>query len=171
MRLPSYLSAILLRINQGQAAAEGTLAHQLLESCLLEDSHPKDWRGLTIFPDDGMSNDKDGLFIDDEVVNAVSVAVDYVWTEAEGKSFCTELKVQYAEKTLKKEIKALGGIFGTADVVIESETELTIIDYKHGVNVAVFAEDNAQIKFYMVCAVYTRHKGNFDMNKTYKGVS
>lgn len=117
-------------------AAEGTLAHALLERCLKDGTQPDQHIGEEIIADKGIV----GLVTEDMAL-AVRYATDLVRKRAEdccGKIF-TERKVDI-----------IPGIGGTTDVTIVSAIDNTLIvmDYKHGAGVHVSAVDNEQMKLY-----------------------
>jgi len=152
MACPGSVAASADRPNNTTVwAAEGTAAHDLGETCLLDEgqrSNPKDYLGGTIVVD------KDGghweFEVNDNMVQAVSVYVDYVREILEpGDVLMIESRVSF---------KAMGppgeDMFGTADTIIyrPSTKKLFVIDYKHGSGIAVDVTNNPQLMYYGIGA-------------------
>lgn len=120
-------------------AAEGTAAHKLAELSLLNNTHPSSWLGETI----------DDFEVDEEMVDAVGVYFDTIKADMEstpGAVLAVEKKFNLS--WLHPEL------FGTNDACLsEPFGLLRVYDYKHGVGIAVDAEDNSQLKMYGIGAL------------------
>ena len=169
-------SAVVAHMNRdkeqptsGRAAEEGTLAHKLLEDCLLAEGCPTGWIDLTIY--DESDESIEGLFVDGETAAAVKVAYDYIMTVGAKGKIKVEQKVSYVPpKNVGVKLPPDTAIFGTADAIIETDDEIILVDYKHGINVEVNIEENFQLMFYMTCLLNTFYKGLIPHGKTLKGV-
>jgi len=124
-------------------AAEGIVAHRLLEFCLRFGSDPADHVG------DVERVDGDKVFeviVTDEMAESVAVAVD--WTRENLPDFVAEVKMDGS---------GLGLPNWTGHVDIQGydaeERELTVVDYKHGAGVRVTAFENAQALSYAAMAM------------------
>jgi len=109
-------------------AEEGTMAHTLGETCLNNGTDPVYYIGDKI----------DNKEVTEDMAQAVQKYVDYTRV-LEGK-LMVETKID-----LRKYIPEG---FGTCDAYVLTEDVLHIIDYKHGVGVKVFADNNPQMKLY-----------------------
>lgn len=90
--------------------------------------------------------------VDSETLEAVMVYVDYV----KAKANFGELYVEH-----KFDLSSLyPGLYGTADAVIynETEKELIVADYKHGMGIAVEVKDNTQLMYYGLGALLSFKK-------------
>lgn len=127
-------------------ALEGTAAHQLAEQCLVEEFNPSYFLGSN------MVISKDGATIEvpvtQEMVDAVKVYVDYI---RENDTFHTLIEHRFHLKELHSDL------YGTADCVqfFEDTKVLRVIDYKHGMGIAVEAEGNKQGMYYALGALLT----------------
>lgn len=124
-------------------AAEGTLAHALLEKCLKDGTQPDQHIGEEIADTDKVLTGE----VTEDMALAVRYATDWVRTRAEqcaGK-IITERKVDIVPG-IGKEFE----IQGTTDITIVSAIDDTLIvaDYKHGAGVAVSATENEQMYLY-----------------------
>ena len=166
-------------------AMEGTAAHSLIEICLRDGIDMRtfigrhievlDSGGTTILKDvkdkkklEAREEKESVFFIDVEMVDAASKAVDYVIHR------CTELglmkkkekdPLSKVKELVEKEVILLeqrfhpGGehrddIYGTADIVINAwPSIIEIVDYKHGAGVTVDIEDNTQLRLYAAGAL------------------
>lgn len=59
--------------------------------------------------------------------------------------------------------------FGTADCIIVSEPNLTVIDFKYGKGVPVYAEDNAQMELYALGAL-EKYDAIYGIKTVYMGI-
>ena len=134
--------------SSGPAAIDGTHTHTLLENCLnmrLKSADP--FVGQTLSDDDG------SFTVDQERVNRVNTALDYIWQRYE------ELTTEHCIPDLIAEQKINPGAYlqrkdctGTCDVQIKTDHYLEIIDYKDGMN-PVAAENNVQLILYAIGAI------------------
>ena len=137
-------------------AAEGTVAHEVHELCLVKKQQAKEYLGRTIEAD-GMK-----FKVNQNMVDAVQLSLDYIWDRieiAEAIGYKVELQVEVRSSLEYLGIPGLDG--GTSDVVLliwdDNELiELEVFDYKHGAGVAVEATDNPQAMCYGlgICAKY-----------------
>ncbi len=106
-------------------AAEGTLAHQILESCLSHRIHPSEYKDTVMGAD---------------MADALATAYDYISQISGEHSY--EQKVDYSEWVPDG--------YGTADIIVYDEKTKTlhVCDYKHGKGVEVNADNNAQMMLY-----------------------
>ncbi len=108
-------------------AAEGTKAHELAEKILL-------------------SKFVDYSEIEDEMLQAVMVYVDYVREESR--------EADYLGIEERFELTELHpDLFGTADAVIYKDKTLIVADLKFGQGLAVEVENNKQLQFYALGAL------------------
>lgn len=121
-----------------EAAEEGTAAHELGEMCLRGGSDPIDHLGETI----------NGFKVTQNMVDAVTIYVDYIRSFMESDSY-TEgrmeilLENEFSLPSVDEEC------FGTGDcAVIEEFGVLTIVDYKHGQGTLVSPKENTQLMYY-----------------------
>lgn len=129
-------------------AAEGTVAHEVHELCLVKKQQAKEYLGHTIEAD-GMK-----FKVNQNMVDAVQLSLDYIWDRiamAELDNLRAELLVEVRSSLEYLGIPGLDG--GTSDVVLlfwdeDKLVELEVFDYKHGAGVAVEAMDNPQAMCY-----------------------
>lgn len=118
-------------------AQEGTAAHKLGELCLLNKTKPADYLEREITLDSG-----EKYFVTEDMVEAVTVYVDYVRSRAKlGELFVeTRFSLAFVHEDM----------FGTNDACVYSSMlgMLEVIDYKHGAGIAVNPEENAQLAYY-----------------------
>lgn len=142
-------------------ADEGTAAHFLVEQCLQEDKDPEDFKGelIRVFRDENGKSDvyftgvrrSKGVFeVDDNMIEAVRLMVDYVWSEYDRLGEGVEMFIEERVYPLEDEDgNPEPNTSGLADVVLSLwPDEIVIIDYKHGAGVAVDVEDNPQMLTY-----------------------
>jgi len=118
-------------------AQEGTAAHKLGELCLMNNNNPSDYADQEITLDDGSK-----YFVNEDMVEAVTVYVDYVRSRAKlGELF---IETQFSLAFVHDEM------FGTNDACVYSDMlgMLEVIDYKHGAGIAVSPEENTQLAYY-----------------------
>lgn len=137
-------------------AAEGTVAHEVHELCLLKKLPASKFLGRTI-SSDGMK-----FKVNQNMVDAVQLSLDYIWDrveELEFEGYRVELKVEVRASLEFMGIPGLDG--GTSDLVIiawdgDNIAVIEVFDYKHGAGVAVEVENNTQALSYAlgVCAYY-----------------
>lgn len=125
-------------------ADEGTVAHELLQTCTRLHVDAMELVGNTITLPNGFS-----LVVDDKMAVAVSVVADYI------RNFTAEHRGRvhdyHAEVTCVW--GPLAGLkpehgFGTADIVMEAGKHLIVLDYKHGMGNVVRAKTNSQLMLY-----------------------
>lgn len=118
-------------------AALGTAAHKLLELSVTARKPPERWHGKDVL----------GFAVDDEMVEAVTVAYDHImgWIK---KHKTGHHRVEYHLDIPLGPRK----IEGTLDFTGYSQRDdlLDVIDYKHGAGVFVSEEDNEQIGLYTI---------------------
>lgn len=137
-------------------AAEGTVAHEVHELCLVKNQVAKDYFGKTITAD-GMK-----FKVNQDMVDAVQMSLDYIQDRidmAELEGLRVEVKVEVRSSLEYLDIPGLDG--GTSDVVLlfwddEELVGIEVFDYKHGAGVAVECIDNPQAMCYGlgICAKY-----------------
>lgn len=107
-------------------AEEGTQAHEMAAWIL---------QGMTPFTDDV------------DMLEHVSVYVDYVRREAEGHQLLVEQIVDYSD------VIDVEDSFGTSDAVILAGDTIKVIDLKYGMGVRVDATENEQLQLYALGAL------------------
>lgn len=137
-------------------AAEGTVAHEVHELCLVKNQVAKDYFGKTITAD-GMK-----FKVNQDMVDAVQMSLDYIQDRidmAELEGLRVEVQVEVRSSLEYLGIPGLDG--GTSDVVLlfwdgEELVGIEVFDYKHGAGVAVECIDNPQAMCYGlgICAKY-----------------
>ena len=127
-------------------AAEGTVAHEVGELCLRNNTDPSDYKGK-IFTADGFK-----FKVTQEMIDAVEEYVDYVRevihdSEVQADEF-VELQVEVKSSLSFLGIPGLDG--GTSDTVLicRGHEFVEIADYKHGAGVAVDVINNSQARSY-----------------------
>lgn len=136
-------------------AKEGTTAHALAEFCLKFNKKAIDSLGKLMTPN--------GIYVDDEMVEAVQEYVDNVngikasmsdllIVDIEQKlDFTDLLDIESVKDALPADTDKFAA-FGTADAIIVGNGELQIHDLKYGKGVQVYAEDNKQLMIYALAA-------------------
>lgn len=137
-------------------AAEGTVAHEVHELCLVNNQVAKDYFGKTIAAD-GMK-----FKVNQDMVDAVQMSLDYIQDRidmAELEGLRVEVQVEVRSSLEYLGIPGLDG--GTSDVVLlfwdgDELVGIEVFDYKHGAGVAVECIDNPQAMCYGlgICAKY-----------------
>lgn len=125
-----------------RAAMRGTLAHEIMDGAL-QSGEREAWAAAIPYHNHEL--------YDDDLVNGVQVALDYVYEILDAYGDECEL---HCEREFILDCEADDDVGGYCDVAIwvPSLGILYIIDYKNGV-VAVEAEGNKQVKFYATGAV------------------
>jgi hypothetical protein len=121
----------------GQHAAEGTVFHDLVATCLEFGLEPQDFAG-TDASADGFT-----FTIDDDMVRFARAGLDWVREHAVGAKLFIETRVDLSS--------ILGeGEGGTADVGIVNvaRRKLTVLDWKYGSGVPVSPVENEQLMLY-----------------------
>jgi hypothetical protein len=130
-------------------AAEGTVAHEVHELCLVKKQQAKEYLGRTIEAD-GMK-----FKVNQNMVDAVQLSLDYIWDRiemADLEGLRVEIQVEVRSSLEYLGIPGLDG--GTSDVVLlfwndqDDLVAIEVFDYKHGAGVAVEAIDNPQAMCY-----------------------
>lgn len=110
-------------------AAEGTAAHTLGETCLLNNKNAKDYEGKIIKNDDGTE-----FVVDADMIDAVQEYIDYC------RPLLGNHLIEY-----KFSLPFLGpDEKGTSDFTALLDGILHVVDYKHGRGVPVDAKGNIQ---------------------------
>lgn len=138
----------------GVQADLGTAAHALAEECLKTSTDAADHRGEFFPRKEDQPDRKKAFIVEDDMIAAVQIYLDTVRAE-EASSPSAEL---YVEKGFVIDVPTAepGEVFGTNDAMVyhPSTGRLRVFDYKHGKGVSVTADDNAQLKFYALGAVF-----------------
>lgn len=121
---------------EGEAAAEGTRAHDEIERCLSPTCEVRGVDGMVTFDVDP----------DHPAAYGVAMVLDYVRQLPAGRLW------------IEQRVILTGQIWGRCDVAHwhEESKTLTIVDYKNGF-VGVDVEDNEQLQIYAAASIYT-HK-------------
>lgn len=77
--------------------------------------------------------------IDTDMKYAVNTYVDYIHSLG-GKLY------------IEQQLQLTDQMWGTCDAIIEKDTHLDVVDYKHGAGIVVDVEDNPQLLYYALCA-------------------
>lgn len=138
-----------------QYAAEGTAAHEALELCLSGKHDAVEMIGRRFgkceaFPD--------GFEVDEEMAEAVQVAIDWVRQVFEpGDVLFLERKFDLTPLAHTRPALAEAGVamFGTCDILIWKPALgwLYVADYKHGKGVPVDVVGNPQLRYYALGAL------------------
>lgn len=134
-------------------AAEGTVAHEVHEQCLLKELNASAFLGKTIKAD-GMS-----FTVNEDMVKAVQLSLDYIRDRIYGFEAQGYDVILIVEERVSLEHLGVAGMDGgTADVILMVYNQgqlvhIEIIDYKHGAGVAVEPEDNPQAMSYALGAL------------------
>ena len=157
-------------------ADEGTAAHFLMEQCLLENKDAKDFQGLNIRVEGGVTDfHTSGKYpVGLDMIGPMQKALDYVRAVADGATIYTEQKLSIAHITGEYWHKETGAVSflddageyvdfdtgekyhedevetatGTTDVWIVKGRVAHCLDLKWGMGVQVFAKDNEQQEMY-----------------------
>lgn len=121
--------------NTSSYAEEGTMLHEVVADTLAKGIHPH-WDKLT-----------------PEQQRAVESCVDYANEIEEGILFSGVVASISIERHVTLGHFNLPEIYGTADLIIQGEKELHVIDWKFGQGVPVQAEGNVQLKAYALGAM------------------
>lgn len=129
-----------------EAAAEGTLAHELAEAKVRNYFYPADFskRKLTSF----IKKQKEKELWQDEMMGYTDEYLDYIKSIA--LAFITVPYVAI-EKQVDFSAYVTGG-FGTADCILIGGGTIHVIDFKYGKGVPVSAEGNPQLALYALGA-------------------
>ena len=141
------IEAALPESAPGQAALDGTAAHELAELCL--SARHDDSREYI-----GTKLPKSGYVVDDDMAGAVNVFL------AECEKIMAQDKQHelYVEERVTLD-KIASDMFGTADclVYLPNTATVHVVDYKHGIGHFVDASGNPQLAFYALGAAWRFH--------------
>jgi hypothetical protein len=124
---------------ESEYALEGTLAHKLAEICLSNGKRPIEFVGQALLIN------KEWV-VTPEMADCIEEYVDFIRTLGGNQEY--EQMVDYGEY--------VPGGFGTADVIVTSDSILRTIDLKYGKGVKVDAEENPQGMLYALGALIER---------------
>jgi Protein of unknown function (DUF2800) len=126
---------------ENKYSIEGTSAHGLLEVCLVLNDAPENYKGMTL---------KKGHYpIDDDMVNGVGYALDWIHGYLANNPQA-KIHIEYSVYYDSAIGTEKGTGFGTADVIIDNlPKEIVAFDYKHGIGITVEVEDNTQLLLYL----------------------
>jgi len=123
--------------NKSNAAAEeGTIAHEAVEHCI------RAWL-------DGAPFTKNSEW-DDDMIAGAEMALEHVKAITEQHK---DVAVYLEERVDLHYYTGRKDLWGTADIIIEADTSLYVIDYKYGSGIYVAAKDNSQLKIYSLGAM------------------
>lgn len=149
IRLTDQLDAKgLIKKSSNKYTAEGTVAHDIHEHCLLENTDADKYLGMTLQAE-GFK-----FKVNQNMVDAVQTSLDYIRQtieDLESEGYTVHLEVEVWSDLSYLKIPGLDG--GTSDVVLkvydgENLVAIIVIDYKHGQGVAVEPENNTQALHY-----------------------
>lgn len=122
-------------------AREGSAAHELA-AIVLEGNEPnaQGYVGMKVEFEDGGETVQ--WLVTQDMADHVDDYVKLVREKAQGKTLLVERKVPIGHITGEK------GATGTSDAIIIGSDDIEVIDFKYGMGVQVFAEDNEQAQFY-----------------------
>ncbi len=150
------IEALNIEDKPSKYAAEGTVAHEIHELCLLKGKSAIEYVGKTITAD-GFK-----FKVTKEMAEAVQESLDFIadrFDQAEQADLEIELQVEVRSSLEYLGIPGLDG--GTSDVVMllkdgDDIVAVEILDYKHGAGVAVEPTENPQAMCYAlgICAKY-----------------
>lgn len=123
---------------RSSAADEGTAAHELGETCLVDGTEAEEYVGTKI----------NGYLVTEEMAEAVQIYVDYVRSFTETPAYTNgQISIFLEEQFTLDHIDP--ECFGSNDAaIVEEFGTLTIIDYKHGAGVDVSPKENTQLMYY-----------------------
>lgn len=137
--------------NTSYYAAEGTVAHELAESCLrIAEKSGKPYPARHKIGEKWFKEGHE-ITVDEEMADAVQLYLDAIESATEeGDQTFIEHKFDLS--------LIYDGLFGTNDFCLyrPSEKLLWIWDYKHGAGVSVEAEGNQQMQYYGLGAAISR---------------
>lgn len=125
-------------------AREGTAAHELAQMCLQQQRDTYEFLGIQI------EVEGHKITVDQEMVEAVQVYVEECRAQAEVGTAPPMIETRI---TLER-LNPPDDMFGTADFMVQQGRTLCVLDLKYGKGVAVEAQDNPQLKYYALGAMY-----------------
>lgn len=129
----------------GEAAQEGTLAHQICELIVSYNAGQITKRKFN----SQLKKLKEDPLFQEEMIHTAEVYAGYIWEKA--MSF-TEKPYQAQEVRVDFSDYVPEG-FGTCDSIVIGDDLLCITDYKHGKGIPVSAENNSQMRLYALGAL------------------
>lgn len=131
--LPNYSS---------RYAAEGTVAHHVLEQSLLQNVDAMHFIGDIV--DVEIEGKMSSLIVDKPMCEAVQVALDWL------RPMIDEADEWHPEQKVSLELYGAESCYGTSDftAVIAVANRVLVVDYKHGAGVVVEVINNPQLKIY-----------------------
>ena len=129
-----------------EPAALGTAAHKLLEMCIKTKANASGYRGSIL----NESNQYPGGFVvDDDMIDAVQVAIDVVRHEYERMLAADPDTKLFTEGRVDPGVLfGRTDAWGTADITIINKYEVMVLDYKHGRGIFVPVEGKRQTILY-----------------------
>lgn len=123
-------------------AAEGTVAHHVLEQCLLGGHDARHFVGDIV--DVEIEGKQSSLIVDLPMCDAVQVALDWLRPMIEEADEC------HLEQQVSLKLYGAESCYGTSDftAIITVAARVLVVDYKHGAGVLVEVVDNPQLKIY-----------------------
>ena len=116
-------------------AREGTAAHAVGEQSLILGTDPSFFLGEVM----------DGIRVDEDMVEAVSVYTNYIKERMALPSF---RKMLVEERVNLDPLEPPRPMFGTCDCVLIFDGFIEVVDYKHGIGLFVEVVDNPQAMYY-----------------------
>jgi hypothetical protein len=144
-----------VQLSRGQPTYEtehsraGTAAHEVAEKCLHNGADPDFYEGMEV----------EGVEVDQDMVDAVRVYVDYcrglLAPNSSPKHYWIEHRFNLGE------LNPPAAMFGTCDFATYSaiERQLEFVDYKNGSGVVVEVKGNKQLRYYGLGALIELGKG------------
>lgn len=136
-------------------AAEGTVAHHVLEGSMLDGKFKaSNWIGEII--DVEVEGKLGGMIVTKEMAEAVQVCLDFI------KPIVEEADEWHPEQQITLELFGAPDCYGTGDFMarVTIAGRIIIIDYKHGAGTLVEVIDNPQLKIYGLGALLRLGKGS-----------
>lgn len=143
---PSAMLETKFQDTESEYAAEGTLAHELLEAKLRKKYNIRRPDTLEKYEDNYKEISKNELF-SSQMEDYVDEVVDYVEERFNAAKSAYEQSEIHIEVRLDFSSAVPEG-FGTGDIVIISDKYIEVIDLKYGKGVEVSAENNPQLRLY-----------------------
>lgn len=128
-------------------AAEGTVAHHVLESALNNGEDASAYVGEIV--DVEIEGKPSSLIVTKEMADAVQVAIEFL------RPIIEEADIWHAEQQVSLELFGAPSCYGTADftAVVHAAGRIIIVDYKHGAGIAVEVLGNPQLKIYALAGL------------------